>query len=90
MDARAFFRDVLDEAARLGLGFWERIALILGASLVIVSFRTLGSALTGVRFHVTVEPAPQPISDGGTASDRDIPAAREGGGPPGGENGDNG
>lgn len=84
MDARAYFRDVLEEASRLGLGFWERIALILGAALVIVSFRTLGASLRGLQFKITVEKAPEPISDGGQASDRDLPPAVEVGGEPGG------
>ena len=55
----------------------------------------LALALAGYRFRgrlasLKAERAPEAISDGGTASDRDLPAAREGGGPPGGENGDAG
>jgi hypothetical protein len=77
VDARAYFREVLTEAARLGLGFWERIALILGAALVVVSFRSLGSALRSVSFNVKIEPAPEPISDGGMAADRELPPAQQ-------------
>ena len=84
MDARAYYREVLEEAARLGLGFWERLALILGAALVVVSFRHLGESMRGIRFKVEVVPALEPISDGGVATDRDLPPAREGGGEPGG------
>lgn len=70
-------------ASALGAPGWVFIALVVGG-VAVLGFRAL-PRLVGVK----VEPAPPPISDGGTAAERDLPPAQPtsgeaGGGPTGG------
>jgi hypothetical protein len=73
----AFFREVMDESRRLGLAWWERLALIIATALLVVASRRIGAAAWDALRSIEwkVEPAPAPVSDGGTAADRDLPAA---------------
>ena len=71
-----------------------RWALWLGTLLAVVLYvvakrmvPSIGHAVAEAFRNAKVEPAPDPVSDGGQASDRDLPPAVEGGGPAGGENG---
>ena len=82
----AFLRRWFDEAGALGLPFWARWVLILAAALMKVLVEAAGVEAWDLirRIHIDVEPAPPPVSDGGLASDRDLPPAKEGGGEPGG------
>ena len=52
MDARSTFAAVMDEAGRLGLAWWERIAVILAAALLLV----MGKQAREVLRRVKVEP----------------------------------
>lgn len=56
-----FIAEIIQQAARLGLGWWERIAIILGTALLIVlgryAFRFLAKG--------KLEPTPDVGSDGG-------------------------
>ena len=52
MDARATFAAVMDEAGRLGLAWWERIAVILAVALLLV----MGKEARNVLRRVKVEP----------------------------------
>lgn len=72
-----FAREVLDEADKLGLKWYEHLALILVVALLSVVMRRVGSEAWDRLRKVewSVEPAPQPISDGETAEDRDRPPA---------------
>lgn len=87
-----FLRRWFDEARSLGLPGWQMFVLIVLAALAKVLVQSGGVLAWDLirRIHIDVEPYPPPISDGGTAADLDLPAAREGGGPAGGDNGDNG
>lgn len=71
--ANSFVRDVLDEADGLGLTWWEHLALILAAALISVAARRGGRVLWDAIRSVDwkAEPAPEPISDGETAEDRE-------------------
>lgn len=77
-----FLKAWLDEARKLGLPWWQLAALILAAALISVTGKAAWEALRKIEWKV--EPAPEPVSDGGTAADRDRPPAQEGGGPAGG------
>ncbi len=70
-------RDVLDEADNLGLAWWEHLALILAMAILRVLARRSAKAVTEAFKSIdwTAHPAPEPISDGGLASDREIRAA---------------
>lgn len=79
-----FLRDVLDEADALGLAWWERLALILAAAILAVAGRRAWTAIRSIEWRVE----PGTVADEfGVIEDR---GAKEGGGPAGGENGDNG
>lgn len=45
MDGHALFREVIAEAAKLGLAWWERLALILATALFLVMGRRAWSVL---------------------------------------------
>jgi hypothetical protein len=63
-------RDALGIAARLGLRWYERVALIVTVALVAALLRRVIDALGEIR--LVIEPSPEPISDGGVAEDRDL------------------
>lgn len=73
----SFARDVLDEADELGLAWWEHLALILAVALITVASRRAGAAVWNKIRSIEwkVEPAPEPVSDGGTDDDRALPPA---------------
>jgi hypothetical protein len=77
-----FFRAVLDVASRLGLRWYERVALILAAALLVYAGREAVEAVRAIEWKV--EPSPAPLSDGGIAADREIPPAVLTEGEPGG------
>ena len=84
----AFIKRWLNEARAL-LPWWQAILLVLVAALMKVLVQIAGEKAVEAwdlirRIHIDVEPAPPPVSDGGLASDRDLPPAKEGGGEPGG------
>ena len=84
-----FVRQVLDEAERLGLPKWQRLLLTLAVAILAVVLRLAGRELWQAirRIEWKVEPSPEPISDGGQASDRDLPPAQPGEVPPAGPGG---
>jgi hypothetical protein len=69
----SFLRDVFKEAGRLGLSGLERFLLILAVAVLRVAGRRAWDLARRIEWKV--EPAPPPVSDGGTAADRDLPAA---------------
>jgi hypothetical protein len=75
-------RDALGIATRLGLRWYERVALIVTVALVAALLRRVIDALGEIR--LVIEPAPAPLSDGGIAEDREIPPAVLTTGEPGG------
>lgn len=85
-------KEIAAEAARvLPLVGCPRWALWLGTLLVVVLYVVgkhlvprIGEAIIAAWRNAKFEPAPEPISDGGTADDRNQTPAREGGGPSGG------
>jgi hypothetical protein len=79
-------RDALGIATRLGLRWYERVALIVTVALVSALLRRVIDALGEIR--LVIEPSPEPISDGGVAEDRELaPAEVTTGEPGGGETG---
>lgn len=78
----AFFREVMDEARRLGLAWWERLALVIAAALLVVAARRTGAAAWDALRSIEWKVEPGTVADeGGIVVDR---GAREGGGPAGG------
>lgn len=73
-----FLRRWFDEAGALGLPFWARWLLILLAALAKVLVEAAGVTAWDLirRIHIDVEPPLEALSDGGLASDRDLPPAR--------------
>lgn len=73
----SFLRRWLDEARKF-LPWWQAFLLVLVAALMKVVVQTAGVAAWDLirRIHMDVEPSPPPISDGGLASDRDLPPAQ--------------
>lgn len=69
-----FLRRVLDRARQLGLPWWEHLALVLALALLSVAGEAAWGEIRQIEWKV--EPAPQPVSDGGTAADRDLPPAQ--------------
>jgi hypothetical protein len=66
--AEKFFSDVLDEAERLGLKWWEKLALTLAVALLAVVLRYGGEAAQKLLKSIVwkLEPAPEwTTSDGG-------------------------
>lgn len=60
--------------------WWLALAMLLLVAVVAV----LGPRALGALRNVKPEPAPEPISDGGTAADRDLTPAEATTGEPGG------
>jgi hypothetical protein len=59
-----FRREVMDEAARLGLAWWERIVVVLLVATAAVLARRGVHALAGLKFpEPTPEPTPMPPMD---------------------------
>lgn len=85
-------KEIAREASRvLPLVGCPRWALWLGTLLAVVLYVVgrrliprLGDAIVEAWANAKVEAAPEPVSDGGTAADRELTPAKEGGGPAGG------
>lgn len=56
MDARRIFAAVMDEAGRLGLKPWERLALILAVALLLVMGKEARRVLVNVKFEPQDDP----------------------------------
>lgn len=61
---------MLEECRRLGMPWWQVFLLTVASSLVSVCGQAAWAAIR--RIDWKIEPAPEPISDGGVASDRDL------------------
>lgn len=84
MDERGIFARVMAEAGRLGLAWWERVALILAAALVIV----MGQEARRVLREIPITPQPLdperdpslPDAQSNLTTDPDNPGGGSGGG----------
>jgi len=78
---------IIEEAAKLlaGSGLVPIpfvILAVIGIAVLLAVSPSIGRAVWKAIKSIKIEPAPQPISDGGQASDRDQPPAQQGNVPP--------
>lgn len=73
----SFLRRVLERAGALGLPFYVRWGIVLLLALLEVAGEAAWKRLGKIDWP-SPEPAPEPISDGGTAADRELAPAQPG------------
>lgn len=77
----SFARDVLDEADRLGLTWWEHLCLVLAVALLSAAGRRAGSALWE-RIRKIEWGGPPPVDPSGPGDSPEYPLPHPQPGPP--------